>query len=163
MEAHKLITKEQMNWLEETIAPYDCVVVVIHGSHLYGVSREGSDIDIKVIYAPNKKDMLLGDSNKTYNKKNDELDIEVEIKSLTSFLKSAEKCDTNVFDMLHAPDTMLLYKSEMWEGLVEHKEDLYARNMKGLIGYIKVHTKKYTNKIDRLNEMAEEGVVGKVE
>ena len=48
---------------------------------------------------------------------------------------------------------MALFKSKLWDELVKHRSGMYAKNMKGVVGYIKTHSKKYTNKIDRLNEM----------
>lgn len=147
------LTQEQKNWLDGKLGKFNCVFVGFHGSHLYGLNREGSDIDVKAIYLPTKTDLILGDSVKTHNYKNDELDIEVEVKSLSSFLKSAKSCDTNCVDLLHCPEEMILNKQPLWDGITEHKSCIFAKNMKGIIGYIKTHSKKYTNKIDRLNEM----------
>lgn len=147
------LTLEQKSWLEEQTSKVNTIFIGVHGSHLYGLDREGSDIDIKVIYLPSKQDLILGQAVKTYNKKNEDLDIEVEMKSLSSFLKSAGSADTNCIDLLHAPDEMVLFESELWKEIKQHKGNLYAKNMKGLVGYIKVHTHKYNNKIDRLNEM----------
>lgn len=147
------LTKEQQEWLESKISKFDKIYVGIHGSWLYGLAHDKSDIDIKVIYMPSKTDLILGDAVKTYNYKNDELDIEVEVKSLSSFLKSAASVDTNCVDLLHSPDEMCLFKNKLWEDIVIHKSNLYAKNMKGLVGYVKTHSKKYTNKIGRLEEM----------
>ncbi len=147
------LTKAQTEWLNSKIAGFNNIYVGIHGSWLYGLAHEKSDIDVKVVYLPSKTDLILGDAVKTHNYKNEELDIEVEIKSLSSFLKSAASCDTNCVDLLHSPQPMCLYKTDLWEELVKHKHTLYAKNMKGLVGYVKTHSKKYTNKIDRLDEM----------
>lgn len=155
LEKNKLLTEEQHEWLLEILSDFDCIFVSIHGSWLYGLNREGSDIDIKAIYAPSRSEILLGEANKTFNKKNDVLDIEIEIKSLSSFLKSAKSCDTNCIDLLHTPDNLTLLSTPMWSSIRGNRKNLYAKNMKGLIGYVKVHTSKYTNKIDRYNEMVE--------
>lgn len=147
------LTQEQEIWLDGKLEKFNCVFVGFHGSHLYGLDREGSDIDVKAIYLPTKTDLILGDSIKTHNYKNDELDIEVEVKSLSSFLKSAKSCDTNCVDLLHCTEEMTLSKQPLWGEITKHKSCIFAKNMKGIIGYIKTHSKKYTNKIDRLNEM----------
>ena len=47
----------------------------------------------------------------------------------------------------------LLWRIVIRKELKSYKSDLYAKNMKGIVGYIKTHAKKYSNKIDRLNEM----------
>lgn len=147
------LTQEHVDWLDEKLQRFDCVFVGFHGSYLYGLEREGSDIDVKAIYLPTKTDLILGDSVKTHNYKNDELDIEVEVKSLSSFLKSAKSCDTNCIDLLHCPSEMIVSKQPLWDNITQHNDCIFAKNMKGIIGYIKTHSKKYTNKIDRLNEM----------
>lgn len=147
------LTLEQKSWLEEQTSKVNTIFIGVHGSHLYGLDREGSDIDIKVIYLPSKQDLILGQAVKTYNKKNDDLNIEVEMKSLSSFLKSAGSADTNCIDLLHAPEEMILFESALWGEIKQHKRNLYAKNMKGVVGYINTHTHKYSNKLDRLNEM----------
>ena len=152
MEKVKL-TEAQRQWYCNKLEGFECIFVGIHGSLLYGLDHEGSDIDLKAIYLPSKRDLIKGIGMKTYNHKNDELDIEIEIKSILSFLKSAGSCDTNCIDLLHTPDELILNATIMWDQLQEHRKDLYAKNMKGMVGYIKTHSKKYTNKIDRLNEM----------
>ena len=152
MEAPKL-TKEQKQWVDEKLEGKDLLSLTIHGSWLYGLNTPESDIDLKAIYLPSAKQLVRGEALKTYNYKNDELDIEIEIKSVSSFLKSAASCDTNCVDLLHAPDEMVLFETDLWKSIKSYKSGLYAKNMKGIVGYIKVHSKKYTSKIDRLNEM----------
>lgn len=153
MKWESILNEKQLDWLNEVTERFDIISTTVHGSHLYGLNREGSDVDIKVIYVPSFVDMLMGDSNKTYNKKNDELDIEVEIKSLTSFLKSASKGDTNCVDIIHTPVGLQITTSPVWEELKILRSCLYAKDMRGMLGYIKTHTSKYSNKIDRFNEM----------
>jgi len=147
------LTKEQEEWLESKISKFDKIYVGVHGSWLYGLAHDKSDIDIKVIYMPSKTDLILGNAVKTYNYKNEDLEIEVEVKSLSSFLNSAASVDTNCVDLLHSPDEMCLDKTILWDNIRKHRSNLYAKNMKGLVGYVKTHSKKYTNKIDRLEEM----------
>lgn len=144
----------QKEWLDKQLEGFANIVYVgFHGSHLYGLDREGSDIDIKAIYLPTLDELIMGKALKTYNVKNEELNIEVEIKSLSSFVRSCQTADTNCIDLLHTPDEMIIFCTEMWECLVKERKELYAKNMKGIVGYIKVHTHKYTNKLERLAEM----------
>jgi len=158
---NKLLTEEQYQWLTEVLSDFDCIFVSIHGSHLYGLNREESDIDIKAIYAPTRSEILMGEANKTHNKKNDDLNIEIEIKSLSSFLKSAKSSDTNCIDLLHTPSNLTLLTSLMWNTIKSHRSDMYAKNMRGILGYIKTHSNKYNNKIDRYNEMVD--LVGRID
>lgn len=147
------LTKEQEQWVDEQLSRHDVIYAGFHGSYLYGLNTPTSDIDVKAIYLPSKTELLKGNAVKTYNKKNDGLNIEIEIKSLSSFLKSAESCDANCVDLLHSPEGMSYITSNIWKEMCEHKDGMYAKNMKGLIGYIKTHTHKYSNKIQRLEEM----------
>lgn len=148
------LSDEQKEWLDVKLQGFaNLVYVGFHGSHLYGLDREGSDIDVKAIYLPTMDELIEGSALKTHNYKNDDLDIEIEIKSLSSFIRSCKTADTNCVDLLHSPDEMAIFSSEMWENLVKERTSLYAKNMKGIIGYIKVHTHKYTSKLDRLAEM----------
>lgn len=148
-----VLTQEQQLWLNSITEGKDIIFMSFHGSHLYGLDRPESDIDVKAVYAPSKTDLLLGKATKTYNHKNDELDIEIELKSLPSFLLSAESCDTNCIDLLFCPDDMALKSSNMWNTIKQNRELLLSKTMKGMVGYIKTHTHKYSNKIDRLVEM----------
>lgn len=147
------LTKQQRQWVAEQVEGYDCIYLGFYGSHLYGVSTETSDIDLKAVYLPKASSIFNKDIFRSINKKNKELDIEIELKSIFSFINSCSVSDTNCIDMLHSPNEMALLSSEMWQELKALRKSLYAKNMKGLIGYIKTQSKKYTNKIDRFKEM----------
>lgn len=149
-----ILTEEQMKWVKEAISDYNIIYLGYYGSHLYGLARPESDIDIKGVYIPTKTDLLRGKNIKVVQKKNEQLDIEIELKSVGSFLNSSAEADTNCFDMLHTPEEFWLITSYLWENMVDTRDTLYAKNMKGIIGYIKTHTAKYSHKIDRYNELA---------
>lgn len=153
MKWQEVVSGQQMEWLTQKLEGFEVLSATVHGSHLYGLNREGSDVDIKVVYLPSFDDLLIGESIKTHNYKNPELDIEVEIKSLPSFLKSAKSCDTNCIDILHTPPDLQISTTTMWETIRGFRSDLYSKNMRGIIGYIKTHTYKYSNKIQRFDEM----------
>ena len=147
------LTQEQKDWLNTELKAYNMVYVGFYGSHVYGLDRPESDIDIKGVYLPTLQDLLLGTNTKSHNYKNDELNIEVELKPINSFLSSAKVCDTNVLDMLHTPEEFWLHSTNLWSQLVTNKSCLYSKNMTGLLGYIKTHTHKYSHKIERYEEM----------
>ena len=149
------ITKEQMAWVDEKILGKDIIFMSIHGSHLYGLAHKDSDVDIKAIYCPSKENLVMGRALKTFNYKNEELDIEIEIKSISSFLNSALSCDTNCIDLLFTPFEYMISSSKLWDELRQHRYNIFSKEMKGIIGYIKVHSYKYSNKINRYNEMVE--------
>lgn len=148
------INEKQLQWLNEIISDRDVIYMGIHGSHLYGLNTPNSDLDIKAIYLPSRKDLVLGIKN-NIQRKNKELNIEAELISIQSFLCSCEKCDTNCFDMLHSTDEMNIISSDLWKSIKNIRADIYAKDMKGIICYIKTHSMKYSAKISRLQELYE--------
>ena len=147
------LTHEQQEWLDDKLTNYNLLYVGFYGSHVYGLDRPESDIDIKAVCVPKLEELLLGQGTKTHSYKNDELNIEIEVKTISSFLNSAKSCDTNVVDMLHTPKEFWIGWAPEWEDLVSYRRCLYSKNMTGLLGYIKIHTRKYSHKIERYEEM----------
>ena len=147
------LTQEQQDWLDDKLKNYHLLYVGFYGSHVYGLDRPESDIDIKAVCVPKLEELLLGQGTKTHSYKNDELNIEIEVKTISSFLNSAKSCDTNVVDMLHTPKEYWIGWTPEWEDLVSYRQCLYSKNMTGLLGYIKTHTHKYSHKIERYEEM----------
>lgn len=149
------LSNEVQAWADEMLAPYEVIFLGVHGSTLYGLDSPESDIDLKAVVIPTVKQLIHGEFMKTRDFKNPELDVEMEVKSLQSFIKSAKSCDTNCIDLLHMPDEMIIINSDLWKDIMTTRGKLFSKSMKGIIGYIKTHSKKYTNKIDRLTEMKE--------
>lgn len=147
------LTQEQQEWLDDKLKNYNLLYVGFYGSHVYGLDRLESDIDIKAVCVPKLEELLLGQGTKTHSYKNDKLNIEIEVKTISSFLNSAKSCDTNVVDMLHTPKEFWIGWTPEWEELVSYRQCLYSKNMTGLLGYIKTHTRKYSHKIERYEEM----------
>lgn len=147
------LTQEQQEWLDDKLKNYNLLYVGFYGSHVYGLDRLESDIDIKAVCVPKLEELLLGQGTKTHSYKNDKLNIEIEVKTISSFLNSAKSCDTNVVDMLHTPKEFWIGWTPEWEELVSYRQCLYSKNMTGLLGYIKTHTHKYSHKIERYEEM----------
>lgn len=145
------LTHEQQEWLDDKLKNYNLLYVGFYGSHVYGLDRPESDIDIKAVCVPKLEELLLGQGTKTHSYKNDELNIEIEVKTISSFLNSAKSCDTNVVDMLHTPKEFWIGWAPEWEDLVPYRRCLYSKNMTGLLGYIKTHT--HVNTHIKLNVM----------
>jgi hypothetical protein len=148
------LNETQKLWLNEKVKDKDVIFMSVHGSRLYGLASETSDHDIKAIYCPSKEDLLMGRALKTYNSKNHNMNIELELKSISSFLKSALSCDTNCIDLLFTPPEHILFDSNLWNKIKYFRHDIFSQDMKGIIGYIKTHSYKYTNKIDRFDEIS---------
>ena len=132
---------------------------MIFGSHLYGTNTKSSDIDYKGIFLPSKEDIFLGRVQKSYNEstkkgsdsKNTPDDIDTEIYSLQYFIKLACEGQTVAIDMLHAPDSCVLFKTPIWDAIVSNRKKFYTKNLKAFIGYARKQAAKYGVKGSRLS------------
>lgn len=149
------LTKPQQNFILSKTKGLDLLCITLHGSTLYGLDHSESDIDMIAVYLPSKTDLIFGNNCKTTKYKDDANNIELEVKSIQSFINSLGKCDTNCLDMIHTPDDLTFHNTPLWKEIKSMRGCVYAKNMKGTIGYIKTHTHKYSNKIKRLDELRE--------
>lgn len=139
------------------------IVKMLFGSHLYGTSTPDSDKDFKGIFLPSKEQIYLGKIPKSYNnakkkaegEKNTADDVDIEIYSLHYFIKLACEGQTVAIDMLHAPDDMIVEKSEIWDEIVKNREKFYTKNLKAFVGYARRQAAKYGVKGSRLNAAGE--------
>src|SRR5574343_15084 len=97
------------------------IVEMRYGSHLYGTDTEDSDLDIKGIFMPSKREVFLNkipksitmNTNNT-NIKNSSDDVDKEFYSLHYFIKLALSGETVSIDMLHANEENILATSDVW-------------------------------------------------
>lgn len=131
------------------------------GSKLYGTNTPESDLDIKGIFLPNAKDIILGNivnhySNNTNDSssKNTSTDVDVEMYSLKYFLNLAYKGETIAIDMIHAPKDQLFFLSEdhgyIWEFIQNNRHKFYTTDMKAYLGYVRKQAAKYGVKGSRI-------------
>lgn len=127
------------------------------GSHLYGTNTPKSDLDIKGVFMPELKDMLVGEprrsidlsTNKT-SEKNSKEDIDETYYSLPYFLKLLNQGEIGALDMIHARGENLLETSDIWEDLYSHRAKAYSKNLKCFTGYAKKQASKYGIRGSRL-------------
>jgi predicted nucleotidyltransferase len=92
------------------------IVQIKFGSHLYGTSTPQSDLDVKGVYLPSARDVLLqqirpmiSDSRpKEHGEKNTADDIDREAYSLQRYLELLAQGQTVALDMLFAPDWAMM-------------------------------------------------------
>lgn len=147
---------------DEFLKDRDIVVVMEFGSHLYGLNTPSSDKDYKGIYLPTKKELLMGETKTHYSystgdndSKNGADDVDVEFYSLHYFLELARKGETVAMDMLHAPKDKLMETSGVWKWLQKNRSDLYTKNMKSYVGYVKTQAAKYGIRGSRMGALEE--------
>jgi len=134
------------------------IVKMIFGAHLYGTATSDSDLDYKGIFLPTKEELLLGRVPKSRNystgkdnSRNTKNDVDTELYSLHYFIKLACDGQTVAMDMLHAPESMILGKSKIWDEIVENKQKFYTKNLKSFIEYARRQASKYGIKGSRIN------------
>ena len=134
------------------------IVKMIFGAHLYGTATPDSDFDYKGIFLPTKEQLLLGRIPKSHNystgreeSRNTKNDIDIELYSFHYFIKLACDGQTVAMDMLHAPENMILQKSNIWDAIVKNKQKFYTKNLRSFIDYARRQASKYGIKGSRIN------------
>lgn len=125
----------------------------VFGSHLYGLSTPSSDLDCKGVYIPSMRDLVFNTYKDSIENQTAELD--TTFYAITKFIKILGECDTVSFDMIHTPKQFTISGSPLWEELKTYRSDLYCKNMRGVLRYVRTQAMKYTNKVDRFVEMKE--------
>ena len=130
---------------------------ILCGSHLYGLNTPQSDTDYKGVFLPPVKDLILNrashhidkSTNKSDNR-NTKDDIDFEMFSLHQFLHLVATGQPMAIEMMFAPKEMVVATSEIWESIVNVREQLLTRTAKSFVGYCKGQASKYCMKGDRL-------------
>lgn len=134
------------------------ILEIKFGSHLYGTDTENSDLDLKGIYLPEAREIVLGKIKKTVttsrpkreNERNTKDDVDIEILSLDQFLKLLLEGQTMALDMLYAPRTMWTYFNsdtmKIWEPIYAHRMRLMNRRLNAFVGYARQQAAKYGQK-----------------
>ena len=141
----------------EEVGQHNLLMLIQHGSHLYGTDTPTSDMDLKGVFMPSVKQIMLGKIPKCYNYqskkdsegKNTENDIDVELFSLHYFIELACKGETISIDMLHATDAIVW--TAVWNELYEQRARFYTKDMRAFVGYARTQAAKYGIKGSRLD------------
>lgn len=124
------------------------------GSTLYGTRTEHSDIDIKAVFLPSAREIVLG----TYKKitctqrpkqegeKNNKNDVDIEIFSLDKFLHLLAEGQTGALDILFGvKEDMLVnwYAGWVWKEILANKDKLLSKDVTSFASYAKTQAAKY--------------------
>lgn len=144
-------------------------IVTMHfGSHLYGTNTPNSDTDLKTVFIPNPRDIILGrvkDSivtqtrlDKSPGARNSSNDVDDDQISLQKFLKLITQGQPNALDMLFAPENMIVFKGDMfyiWQDILHNKHRLITRQAGSFLGYAREQANKYGIRGSRMGEAEE--------
>lgn len=132
----------------------------LSGSRLYGTDNENSDMDIKGVFLPDKKDLLLNKAPKHYQistgndgEKNNKEDIDETYYSLHYFLELATKGETNAVDLLFAytNHNAIILNTDKWYKIISNIDKIITKNIKSYLGYCKNQSIRYSIRGDKLN------------
>lgn len=129
------------------------------GSHVYGTNTPKSDTDLKGIFVPNAKDILLCKAphnirqNTKIDKsaKNTSDDIDVEMFAVHNYLFQLMQGQTFALDMLFTPETFYKEASEEWYYIKQHTKHFIHKNVKPFFGYARQQAAKYGVKGSRVS------------
>ena len=136
----------------------ELVLVTLFGAKLYGTADQNSDTDIKGIFLPNLKSVLLNTVPKSIHfrskkedwRKNSPKDVDIELYSLPYFLKLACNGETVALDVLHTNENFILYTSEIWNQIMARRKKFYSKSLNAFVGYARKQAAKYGIKGSRL-------------
>lgn len=131
------------------------ILEIKFGSHLYGTSTPESDLDLKGIYLPEAKEILLGNQGRTFTQsrpkqegeRNKKDDIDIEIFSLDRFLELLIDGQTVALDMLFAPDEAYLFINSEGQFIMDfirdNRKEFLNKNVNAFVGYARKQASKY--------------------
>ena len=135
------------------------IVRMRFGSHLYGTATAESDLDIKAIYLPSARDILLQrvkaaithERVKARGEKNTAEDTDFEAYSPAKFLGLLAEGQTVALDMLFAPPSAMLEAPDpVWRDIQALAPRLFSKTTTAFVGYCRQQARKYGTKGDRL-------------
>ncbi len=123
------------------------------GSHLYGTNTPSSDLDIKSIYLPTAREIVLGSYKKTLSttrpkqmgERNTKDDVDLEVFSLDRYLQLLSQGQAVALDMLFAPHYMYLDGSDtrIMEKIQDNRHEVLSSDISAFFGYARQQAAKY--------------------
>jgi len=139
------------------------IIKIKFGSHLYGTNTPESDLDIKGIYIPELRDIVLGKVKKTIQTKrskaegerNTKDDVDVEIFSLCRFLELLAEGQTVALDLLFANAENIIDVTDLGSYVMyeidANRDKILTKNVNAFVGYARQQAAKYGIKGSRMD------------
>lgn len=129
------------------------------GSHLYGTNTPKSDLDIKGIYLPTAREIVLGNYKKTIatsrpkqdKERNTKDDVDTEFFSLDRYLELLMEGQTVALDMLFGSEGLEL--DPILDRIYKNRDKLLTRNVNAFVGYARQQAAKYGIKGSRMDAL----------
>jgi hypothetical protein len=137
--------------LQKSITGFKIVQMKV-GSHLYGTATPESDLDIKAVYIPSDRDILLqrvspvvSESRiKARGEKNTSTETDCEAFSLQRYMELLVEGQTVALDMLFAPDwAMLEPPHALWHDIKTLAPRLTTKGTTAMVRYCRQQANKY--------------------
>jgi predicted nucleotidyltransferase len=135
------------------------IVQIKFGAHLYGTSTPQSDLDIKGVYLPSARNILLQQVKpvvsenrpKMHGEKNTSDDVDHEAYSLQRYLEFLTQGQAVALDMLFAPDwAMIKPPDQVWLDIQKIAPKLITKRTTSLVKYCRKQANKYGIKGSRV-------------
>jgi predicted nucleotidyltransferase len=135
------------------------IVQIKFGSHLFGTATPESDLDIKAIYLPSARNILLqrvspllsDGRQKERGEKNTSADTDLEAFSLHRYLELLSEGQTVALDMLFAPDwAMMMSPTQAWRDIQEFSPKILTKGATAFVRYCRQQANKYGIKGSRV-------------
>jgi len=137
----------------------DLIVEMRFGSHLYGTDTATSDLDLKAVYLPSARDILLqraaaaapSGERKPPGARNAPGDVDREVYSLQRYLELLAEGQTVALDMLFAPDSaMTMAPGPLWREIQANADRMVSRRAAAFLRYCRQQANKYGIKGSRV-------------
>lgn len=129
------------------------------GSHVYGTNTPQSDTDLKGIFTPSAREILLCKAPKNIREntkvdksaKNTKDDIDVELFALHNYLHQLMEGQTFALDMLFTPEHHYELVTDEWRLIQQNRAHFIHKNVKPFFGYARQQAAKYGVKGSRVS------------
>lgn len=126
-----------------------CIARVVHGSRLFGTSHAGSDTDMKSVWLPSARDILLGRTDWTVfdsdqSRRNTSDDVDDEQHDLIRYLKLVSEGHPVAVEMLFAPEGAHVEEPhDIWRMMTDLAPMIVPASVSKFMGFIEEQSAQF--------------------